>query len=698
MERTWTALRPYVPALGIVVLQVFVWPMSAGMAVSGAIMGGLGAMIALGMAVIFRANNTVSFAQAELGALPATMAIVVMEVWGFTYWMSLVGGLFVALVVGTVVEFLFVRRFFAAPPLLGTVATIGVAQLLLFASVSFPMIWNLAPKIRTYDAPFDVRWQLGAVVFDANDLIAAVVAPTVMVALWAMLRFTNTGVALRASAANHQRASMLGIAVLRLQTEVWAGAAAMSFLAVFLQAGITGLPPGGVMSWTILLRALAAMVLGNMVNLGAIAASSIALGILQTGMERSGDGAWVGPVLLAVVVIALLMQRRSEGRAGAGPSALSIGAEPHRLRGRIAADRRVRALRWGIGVVVAMLVLAVPSMMGTAGTLKASAVVIFAIIGLSMVVLSGWAGQVSLGQMTFAGIGAAVSAWAIVDRSLDPVVAMVLAAVCGAAVAVVIGVPALRLRGLHLAVVTLALAVAASGAVFSNGIGEWIPTAGFSRPALAGRWSIDSPARLYYLAVAVAVAAGLAVRGLRASRFGRVLIAQRDNERAAMSFGTGVVAAKLAAFGISGALAAVGGSLLTLQQGAFRADLFDVNAGVAVFVAAVVGGLASPLGAVLGAVYLRGAQWVLPGNWQMLASSAGVLMVLLMVPDGLVGVWTRARNQLIAALIGRPVDERDRVEPSDDPTPSHLSRAEWPDGFHHEAPESVFVAPEGVIA
>ena len=302
MERTWTALRPYVPALGIVVLQVFLWPMSAGMAVSGAIMGGLGAMIALGMAVIFRANNTVSFAQAELGALPATMAIVVMEVWGFTYWMSLVGGLFVALVVGTVVEFLFVRRFFAAPPLLGTVATIGVAQLLLFASVSFPMIWNLAPKIRTYDAPFDVRWQLGAVVFDANDLIAAVVAPTVMVALWAMLRFTNTGVALRASAANHQRASMLGIAVLRLQTEVWAGAAAMSFLAVFLQAGITGLPPGGVMSWTILLRALAAMVLGNMVNLGAIAASSIALGILQTGMERSGDGAWVGPVLLAVVV------------------------------------------------------------------------------------------------------------------------------------------------------------------------------------------------------------------------------------------------------------------------------------------------------------------------------------------------------------------------------------------------------------
>jgi len=97
-------------------------------------------------------------------------------------------------------------------------------------------------------------------------------------------------------------------------------------------------------------------------------------------------------------------------------------------------------------------------------------------------------------------------------------------------------------------------------------------------------------------------------------------------------------------------------------------------------------------------VYLRGAQWVLPGNWQMLASSAGVLMVLLMVPDGLVGVWTRARNQLIAALIGRPVDERDRVEPSDDPTPSRLSRAEWPDGFHHEAPESVFVAPEGVIA
>ncbi|NLA36211.1 MAG: ABC transporter permease, partial [Actinobacteria bacterium] len=689
----------------LVAAALTLWPTSLGSVVSGLIMGSLGAMLALGMAFIYRANNTVSFAQAELGTLPATMAIVVMEVWGFTWWMSLVGGLAVALVVGTAVEFLFIRRFFAAPPLMGTVATIGVAQLLVFGSVMFPAIWDLSPAIRTFDPPFDVRFTIGAVVFDANDLIALVIAPLVMVGLGVMLRYTSTGVALRAAASNHERASGLGIPVKRLQTQVWALAAAMSFLAIFLQAGMTGLPPGGMFTWMILARALAAMVIGRMSRLGVIVASSIALGLLQNSMERAGDGALVGPVLLGVVLIALLAQRRNRSRVadGAG-SAFALAPEQHRLRPEIAANPRVRVFRGAIGVVVVAAVVAVPMVMGTAGTIKASAVVVFAMIGLSMVVLSGWAGQVSLGQMAFAGLGGAVSAWGIVERGLDPLVAMVVASACGALLAVVIGIPALRLRGLQLAVVTLALAVAASGALFSNAFVDWIPRGGFRRPDLAGRWSIDSPARLYYFALVVAVLVGLSLRSLRASRFGRALIAQRDNERAAASYGVGVTTVKLGAFAISGAIAALAGSIFTYQQAAFRSELFDVNASVTVFVAAVVGGLASPLGGVLGAVYLRGAQWVLPGNWQLLATSAGVLMVLLMVPDGLAGVWTRARNQLIAVLIGGPVDARDRSEPpgrDPDRTTAGIANGDdegEPEEFHHEPVDEVFVPPEGVVA
>ena len=124
-----SVVRAVAPAAAIIFLQLVLWPVSAGTFVSGLILGGLGALLALGMALIYRANNVVSFAQADLGSLPATAAIVVMEVWGFTYWMSLVGGLLAAALVGAIVELAFVRRFFSAPRLIVTVATIGVSFL-----------------------------------------------------------------------------------------------------------------------------------------------------------------------------------------------------------------------------------------------------------------------------------------------------------------------------------------------------------------------------------------------------------------------------------------------------------------------------------------------------------------------------------------------------------------------------------------
>ena len=434
-------------------------------------------------------------------------------------------------------------------------------------------------------------------------------------------------------------------------------AGVMAFVSVFFAAGVTGLAPGGAFTFSILLRALAALVLGRMVNLATIVASSVALGILQSAMERANDGALVGPVLLAVIVVALLVQRRGTNRdVTTESSSWGLAAEFHALDPRLARLPRVRVLRGAIGVIVAGVVMAGPQVLGTAGTLKAGAILIFATIAMSMVVLSGWAGQVSLGQMAFVGVGGAVGAWAIVEQGADPLVAMALAGFAGGLIAVVIGVPALRLRGLNLAVVTLGLAVAASSALFSNSVSGWIPTGVFERPHLLHRIDIDSPARLYYLALAVLIVAVAAVRGLRRSRFGRVLVAQRDNEQSAASFGIDVVVAKLSAFALSGFIAAVAGAMFVLHQAAFRDENYDVGASVSVFVAAVIGGLGSPLGGILGAVYLRGAQWLLPGDWQILASSVGVLVVLLAIPDGLSGLWFRARNQVIAALT------RDRVE------------------------------------
>lgn len=646
------------PAAGIVVLQQVVWPVSAGTFVSGLILGGLGALLALGVALIYRANQVVSFAQADLGALPATAAIVVMEVWSFTYWMSLAGGVVAAALVGAVVELAFIRRFFAAPRLIVTVATIGISQLLAFGALTFPRIWGLTPTIRTFPPPFEFDVTVGAVVFDANDLMALIVAPVVMIALTVALRTTDTGVAIRAAAVAPDRASMLGIPVRRLQTQVWVVAAVMAFLAVFLQAGVTGLPPGGLFTFSLLLRTLAAMVMGRMTNLGAIAASSVALGVLQGAMERANDGALVGPVLLGVILASLLWQRRGRARVAAFEAgSWALAREFKALPPELARHPRVRALRGAVATAVAVVAVGAPLVMGTAGTLKAGAMLIFATIGVSLVVLSGWAGQVSLGHVAFVGLGGAVAAWVIVEHRQDPLVALSLAAGAGAAAAVVVGLPALRLRGLHLAVVTLGMAVAASAALFSGPGSDWIPKGTFTRPLFLGRIDVDSPARRYFVALAVLCVAVVAVRGLRRSRFGRILVAQRDNEAGTAAFGAGVVVAKLAAFALSGAIAAVAGAMFVLHEAAFRDENYEVGVGVALFVAAVVGGLGSPLGGVLGAIYLRGTQWLLPGNWQLLASGAGVLLVLLAMPDGLSGAWFRTRDHVARVVAGSSAED-----------------------------------------
>ncbi|MEI2700088.1 MAG: branched-chain amino acid ABC transporter permease [Microthrixaceae bacterium] len=147
---------------------------------------------------------------------------------------------------------------------------------------------------------------------------------------------------------------------------------------------------------------------------------------------------------------------------------------------------------------------------------------VFAIIGTSVVVLTGWSGQVSLGQMVFVGVGAAVGAWCTVERGWDPFVSMMIAGPLGAVVAVVVGLPALRLRGLYLAVTTLAVSLAASEWVFSNRAVGVIPSGSFERPALFGRIALDTPMRLYYFALAVLLVVFVALRGIRRSRSGRV--------------------------------------------------------------------------------------------------------------------------------------------------------------------------------
>jgi branched-chain amino acid transport system permease protein len=313
-------------------------------------------------------------------------------------------------------------------------------------------------------------------------------------------------------------------------------------------------------------------------------------------------------------------------------------------------------VRWVGALVAVLLVLSLPWLFsGNAGDqLKATAVVIFVIITISVVVLTGWAGQITLGQMSFVAFGGATGAYATQTWHLDISLALLIAGATGAAVAMVVSLPTLRLRGFFPAVTTLAFAMATTNYLLNPQYFSWVPVNRLVRPNLFGVLNLNSQPSYYYFCLACLFLGVLAIRGVRHSRTGRVLLALKENERGAESFGINVARAKLTAFALSGAMAGVGGCLYVHLLQAFTPDVFGPDQSILVFTTAVVGGVGSILGAVLGSIYLEGGQWFLPGaQWQALASAVGVLLVLMIVPGGLSDVAYRLRDAWLRSLATR---------------------------------------------
>jgi branched-chain amino acid transport system permease protein len=647
------ALAAIAAILGI---QLIFFGLPLGLWLHGLVLGGLNAVMAVGMALIYRANRVVNFAQAELGTVPTAFAASFILFWGWPYLLGLASGLIIAVVAGVVIEFTLIRRFRNSPRLVVTVATLGVTQLLVVIGILIPRWWGRNLASERIAPPVGWKLTVGPVILNANHLIALVVAPLMMAGVAWFLARSRYGVAIRASAERGDRAAMLGVPVGRLNTLVWAIAAAMSFVSLFLRSGIIGVPLGYAVGLTALLQALAALVVGGFERLPTVAAAAIALGLLESGVRFNSDTpAAAYPVMAAVIFVVLLVQRTSDSRRDNDAASTWRGAEE--VRPLAAADRRhlkVQVARWVMIIIGLGAVIGAPFVLDVDYTIKASAIFAFSIIGLSLVVLTGWAGQISLGQMAIVGIGAAVSATCTVRWHVDLTLGLLIGGCAGGAVAFAVGVPALRLRGLHLAVTTFALGLATEAWLLSDRFFGWFPSSEsrFERPPLFGRISIDSPTRYYMYSLIVLTLTFMATRGIRRSRTGRVIIAVRENERAAQSYSVPTVRAKLTAFVISGVLAGIGGALFAHLNQSFSVTSYSTAESFTVFTSAVIGGLGLLGGAILGAVYLRGVRWFVPSpEWQLLSTGAGVLLVLLILPGGLGGLWVTIRDVVVRLLV-----------------------------------------------
>jgi branched-chain amino acid transport system permease protein len=653
----WTRyVSPFAPAIALVAVQLIWFGMPAGAWVRGVVLGLLTALLAMGMALVYRANRVINFAQADLGFVPTTLAVGLIVFSGLPYVFGFGVGLVAAVTLGAVVEFSLVRRFAKASRLVLTVATIGITQLLAVLALLVPRMWGENAASQRIPPPFDWKLTIGTFILNANDLIALILAPVAMVAVALFLGKTRLGTAVRGAAEQSERAQMLGIPVAWLSTLVWAVAAGLSFLALFLRAGITGVPIGSALSIVALVQALAALVIGRLRHLPTVATTAVALGILEYGVAwNASSPLLVTPIVGAAVLVALLLQRRQYSRADTDEAASwRLSDEVRPLTPRVARLPLVRLMRVGVAVLILAGLIAVPLLLRSDQIIKASAVGVYAIIGLSLVVLTGWAGQISLGQMGFVAIGAAVAGKCTSEWNLDLSLALLAGGAAGAVAAFIVGLPALRLRGLYLAVTTLVFALAVSSWLLNDLFFGWVPRQRLERPPLFGRIDISTPTRYYVYSLVVLAIIYVALRGIRHSRPGRAIVGLRENERAAQAYSVRPVPVKLTAFTISGTVAGIAGGLYVHLTQSFDIATYGPGESLNVFTSGVVGGLGSLFGGVLGAIFLRGTQWFITDPaWQFLSSAVGVLLVLLILPGGLASLVIKLRDRLVGYFVQR---------------------------------------------
>jgi branched-chain amino acid transport system permease protein len=651
----------------------------AGVVLQGVVLGSLTGLSAVGLVLVYRACRIVNFAQAALGSAAGMLATQLFQQREWNYYVAFAMGIVVAALVGALADKLVIQRFFWAPRLVLTVATIGLAQILSGVELTLPSMFGgggpLGGLSGGFKTPLDVQFTVSPLLFKGAHVQVLVVVPVVLALMTLFLRRSSVGVGIRASAANAERAMLLGIPVRRLSTVVWAVATVLSALSAMLSAPLIGSGSNFTSGPGLLLPALAAAVLARMESLPRAMVAGIAVGVFQQGVFWNYSKASLVDVgLLFAILLGLLLQRdklsRSDDALGASWSA---AGETPPVPTPIA---KLPEIVWGrrlLYVAVLALAIVVPNSMSPSQiSLLGSVTLVYAVVAVSLVVLTGWAGQISLGQFAIAGLGATVCGDLVSKTGADLLFSLLAGSAAGMVVAVVIGLPALRVRGLFLGVTTLAFAVPLSTFVLNPANFAGLIPQQVDRAVVLSRFDLHDERTLYYFCLVLLILALVCVTGVRRSRAGRSMVAVRDNERAAAARGINVSRTKLAAFAVSGALAGLAGGMHAIVLDGVRAGTFVPGMGFEAFSMVVLGGATSLGGALAGAIFLRYAQYALTGGMQLIVTGAGVLFVLLVLPGGLAQVTAGLRKRvfsLVARMHRIELPGAAGGEPPPDPAP-----------------------------
>lgn len=637
---------------------------------AGLAQGASAAITAAGLVLIYRTLRVINFAQAAMGVAGALLTFEFLQFTEVPFPIALLLGVLLSALIGTTVGVL-TLRFFSSARLFLTVVLIvaagviggfsGEVQKLPF----FPPLdeRTTATLSEGQDArlllPFSgLEFNVGSfpLPFGFPELFALELAVVALLGLWAFLRFTKVGVAMRALAENTERASLLGVGVGSMAVLVWTIAGALAGMGIIATAAVTSPGAATGSGFPFLLPALAAGVLGRMASFPVAIGGAVMIAILENAWDFSYQDktALFDGVVFLVLTTALAVQYqrgRSERGGGVSWSATDESRPiPHVLRS-LSIIRITRVALISVGVIA---VLVYPFLVSTGNVSLGGVIALNAVAVVSLVVLTGWAGQVSLAQYAFVAIGAVVGGSIIESTPIPFWFAVPLGAAFAGLFAMLVGLPALRIHGLFLLPVTFALAVVVENILFDERWFDWLLPQSVERPTLF-ILDFENERAMYYLCVATLVVAIVVVSNLRRSRIGRTLIGLRDNEANARSFGISAVRMKLIAFGTSGALCGMAGVVLAAHGRAVSADTFSAQASIDTFTAAVFGGVSSPLGALLGAAFFTAI-----GDWfadsvllQTFLARGGTLFILMAAPGGIISLVNGVRDSVLRVVAQR---------------------------------------------
>ncbi|GAA4752954.1 branched-chain amino acid ABC transporter permease/ATP-binding protein [Nocardioides endophyticus] len=630
--------------------------------------GALYAMCAQGIVLIYRASGVVNFAQ---GAF--------VLVGGYTYYelttvhmqptaVALVGVVALAAAVGVLTHFLLMRPLRNSSPLARTVATLGVLSLL--QSIAVLRYKHSLLGVETI-LPRDAVDVFGATITQDRIILFGIGA-VVTLLLWAVYRFTKFGQITAAVSENEQAAASMGHSPDLIAALNWGVGAGLAGLTGALIAQITFLEPNQLTA--LVLPALAAALLGGFSSYPLAFVAALGIGSAQSvlTMQVAEHDWWTGwpqaLPFLAVICYLVLRGRGIPQRSHIFDRLPKVGTG------------KIRIIPTLVLFVVA---LAIALVLSDTWVIAFTATVTMAIVCLSVLVVTGYAGQLSLAQYVIGAMGAFVAAKLMETQGTPFAPAFLLGVVSAMLIGAVLGAPALRTRGVNLAVTTLGLGVTMYALFLSNtklvGSIDGIP---IKSPSILGIDIApgDHPRRYAVVAIVALLLLVLAVANLRRGVAGRRLLAVRSNERAALALGVSVYTAKLYAFMLSAGIAAVGVSALAFMNDRVVFARFDVFSSIAFVTATVVGGVGMLVGPLIGSTLFDNSilsrflsQWGTADEYMPLIGAISVLLVLVMGSDGIfeqnrqlgVAVRNKLRARRGAAEVPGPIaaaPERERVK------------------------------------